>query len=77
MEVFNSVLSLDFAVKRPKFDDNGSRLLPARPQRLQGFLHQPPANFFFLLRRDLGVAHHVNDAVTENGAVGAHHLGNR
>ena len=48
-----------------------------RAQRIQRSLHQLPANFFFLLERDLDVAYHMNDAVTENGAVGAHHLSNR
>jgi hypothetical protein len=41
----------------------------------QGSLHQLAAYFLFLLRRNPGIAHHVNDGVAENQAIGTHHLG--
>ena len=47
-----------------------------RLQRLQRLFHQFATQFFFLFRRNVGVADDVNDAVPSYSAVGADHLGN-
>jgi hypothetical protein len=44
---------------------------------LQRPFHQFATQFFFLFRRDVGVADDVNDAVPSYSAVGAYHLCNR
>ena len=50
--------------------------LPFRSQRFQRLFHQFTPYFFFLLRRNIGIADDVNDAVAQYGAVGAYHLCN-
>src|SRR6266850_6976182 len=47
-----------------------------RPQCLQRLFHQFAAYFFFLLRRNVGVADDVNDTVAQYDAVGTDHLCN-
>ena len=46
-----------------------------RLQRVQRFLHELSPQFFFLCRRQLGVAGDMHDAGAEDDAVGADHFG--
>ena len=50
-------------------------LLLIRLQRIERLLHQLAAQFLFILQRQLGVAGDVDDAGSQNDAVGADHFG--
>jgi hypothetical protein len=50
-------------MSHPRSSSNATILLLCGPQSLQRFFHKFAAYFFFLLRRDVGVADDMNDAV--------------